>query len=114
MIDAYTIGITLALEDGVSEGIVAIRRDLAALDAAVADSAARLLMLRKLAAGLAVPKPTAEITQTAALFAPAAGRPQPVAAPVATTTEVTKFVAGCGFRRSRPVIPERSRPCIPT
>ncbi len=32
MIDAYTIGITLALEDGVSEGVVAIRHDLAALD----------------------------------------------------------------------------------
>ena len=32
MIDAYTIGITLALDNGVAAGIAAIRQDLAALD----------------------------------------------------------------------------------
>ena len=41
MIDAYTIGITLALNNGVADGIAAIRRDLAALDRAVDASAGR-------------------------------------------------------------------------
>ena len=36
MDDAYTIGIRLALEDGVSAGVAAIARDLATLDRAVA------------------------------------------------------------------------------
>ena len=42
MIDAYTIGVTLALEDGVSGGLVTLRRELALLDSAIARSAAGL------------------------------------------------------------------------
>ena len=42
MIDAYEIGINLALQDGVSAGVEAIIRELEALDAAVAASAAGL------------------------------------------------------------------------
>jgi hypothetical protein len=49
MIDAYTIGITLALNNGVSDGIAAIRRDLAALDRAVRVSEAGLVRLRQTA-----------------------------------------------------------------
>jgi outer membrane biosynthesis protein TonB len=49
MIDAYTIGITLALNNGVSEGVAAIRRDLEALDRAVDASAAGLAHLRQAA-----------------------------------------------------------------
>ena len=48
MIDAYTIGITLALDNGVATGIAAIRQDLAALDRAVATSALGLLAMRRL------------------------------------------------------------------
>jgi len=42
MIDAYEIGINLALQDGVSAGLEVIIRELSALDAAVAASASRL------------------------------------------------------------------------
>ncbi|MEO8716063.1 MAG: hypothetical protein ABI369_13720 [Acetobacteraceae bacterium] len=45
MIDAYTIGITLALDDGVSEGIKVVRRELATLDRAIAGTAAGLRAL---------------------------------------------------------------------
>ena len=52
MIDAATIGITLALQDGVSEGIAAIRRDLSALDRAVDVSAVNLARLGTMANAL--------------------------------------------------------------
>jgi hypothetical protein len=53
MTEAFEIGITLALDNGVSAGIAAIRQDLDALDRAIASSAAGLLTLRRLSAGLA-------------------------------------------------------------
>lgn len=52
MIDAYTIGITLALDNGVATGIAAIRQDLAALDRAVATSTLGLLAMRRLSENL--------------------------------------------------------------
>lgn len=52
MIDAYTIGITLALDNGVSDGISAIRRDLASFDRAVEQSIIGLRRLRDLASEL--------------------------------------------------------------
>ena len=55
MIDAYEIGIRLALENGVSAGVAEIHRDLAALDAAIGHSAAGLISLRQLGAGLSPP-----------------------------------------------------------
>ena len=55
MIDAYEIGIRLALENGVSEGLAVIRRDLTALDAAIAHSAAGLEALQQLASVLLRP-----------------------------------------------------------
>ncbi len=57
MIDAYEIGIRLALENGVSEGLAVIRRDLGILDAAIARSAAGLIGLQQLAGGLIAPNP---------------------------------------------------------
>ena len=48
MIEAFEIGIKLALDNGVAVGIAAIRQDLDALDRAVASSAAGLLTLRRL------------------------------------------------------------------
>jgi hypothetical protein len=83
MIDAYTIGVTLALEDGVSEGILQIRRDLAALDAAVAESAARLVMLGKLAKDVGLAMPADRTAQSAALFSPSSTVVRTTPAPAA-------------------------------
>ena len=49
MIDAYEIGIELALQDGISAGLDAIAKEMAALDAAVAGSSARLVTLTRTA-----------------------------------------------------------------
>lgn len=54
MIDAYTIGITLALDNGVSEGLATIRRDLIALDGVVEGSGTRLKHLTRAAAALQI------------------------------------------------------------
>ena len=48
MIDAYTIGVRLALTDELSVGLRQVRRDLAALDRASAGSAARLRELGRI------------------------------------------------------------------
>jgi hypothetical protein len=85
MIDAYTIGISLALEDGVSEGIAAIRRDLAALDTAIAASAAQLSMLRRLAAELPLPYQGRETVRDASLVTRPAPEKQTAQRPVAAT-----------------------------
>ncbi len=58
MIDAYEIGIRLALDNGVSEGLATIRHDLNVLDAAIAHSAAGLIALKQLAGGMPVPATT--------------------------------------------------------
>lgn len=57
MIDAYTIGIKLALDDGVSAGIAAVRRDLATLDRAIAFTAVGLVALRRLGQEISVVGP---------------------------------------------------------
>lgn len=49
MDDAYTIGITLALENGVSEGLAIIQRDLDALNLAVSHTMSGLAGLRRAA-----------------------------------------------------------------
>ena len=56
MIDAYTIGISIALDDGVSEGIAQIRRKLVALDAATRSSISQVELLRQVAATVTVPE----------------------------------------------------------
>jgi hypothetical protein len=60
MIDAYTIGITLALDNGVSAGLATIRRDLVALNSVVEGSATRLKDLTRAAADLQVGSRVAE------------------------------------------------------
>jgi len=60
MIDAYTIGITLALDNGVSEGLATIRRDLIALNGVVENSAMRLAHLTRAAADLQIRPGVAE------------------------------------------------------
>jgi hypothetical protein len=54
MIDAYTIGITLALDNGISVGLATIRRDLIALNGVVEGSGVRLQHLTRAAAGLQI------------------------------------------------------------
>lgn len=81
MIDAATIGITLALQDGVSEGIATLRRDLSALDRAVEGAAGNLSRLGILAQGLQAGS-LAQLTATASRAA-SATMPQPSAQPVA-------------------------------
>ena len=77
MIDAYTIGITLALNNGVAEGIAAIRRDLAALDRAVDASAAGLMQLRA-AAGGSIGAASADLARLIGIRSPCCGRvPKP-------------------------------------
>lgn len=48
MIDAYVIGVTLALEDGVSDGLVNIKRELGILDKTIAESTAGMEELYRL------------------------------------------------------------------
>ncbi len=81
MEDAYLIGIRLALDNGVSAGVAAIRDELKALDGAIADSASNLRQLQALAA-----------QTTAAGFIPPARlpalpAPPPVNAEVGPTTQ---------------------------
>ena len=51
MIDAYEIGIELLLQDGVSAGLETVARELAAVDAAVANTSAGLTALTQMAEG---------------------------------------------------------------
>lgn len=77
MVDAYEIGIELALQDGVSAGLDAVTKELAALDAAVAASSAGLMALVR-TAGLAAEAVAAvggvRVRVPAAVEPPAAGR----------------------------------------
>jgi hypothetical protein len=63
MIDAYEIGITLALDNGVSEGLATIRRDLIALNAVVDSSATRLKHLTRAAGDLRIGRTIPEAGQ---------------------------------------------------
>ncbi|MBS0558428.1 MAG: hypothetical protein JSR21_00055 [Proteobacteria bacterium] len=70
MIDAYTIGISIALDDGVSEGIAQIRRELVALDAATKSTISQIDLLRQVAATVTIP-PVVHVAQPqAAAIAP--------------------------------------------
>lgn len=92
MIDAYTIGIKLALEDGVSAGIAAIRQDLATLDRAIESTAAGLIALRRL--GQQVSLVTRDDAQPAPANVPPAARPTRAAiapAPVAALSADKSF-----------------------
>jgi hypothetical protein len=111
MIDAYTIGITLALEDGVSDGIATIRRDLAGLDAAVAESTARLLTLRKLAADLAIPMAQAGPPQGTAVFAPPIYRPAPMSL---TVTAEQQSAEPAAVAMPAPVAPPQAAEAVRT
>jgi len=76
MIDAYTIGITLALNDGVSSGIAAIRKELTLLDGAVQSAAGAMAGMNALAG-------VVDWTRFGDIPAMHAARPLPNPAPVA-------------------------------
>lgn len=70
MIDAYTIGVRLALNDEISAGLKTVRRELVALDRAVTVSGAGLRALGQIGAEIG-PQPYAGVE------ASGAGRPRP-------------------------------------
>jgi len=86
MIDAYTIGITVALEDGVSEGIAEIRRELVALDAATSKSLAQIEMLRQVASTVGI----AQVRQVAQPQAPSDSVAGPTVSPLIQETQAAK------------------------
>ncbi len=125
MIDAYTIGITLALNDGVSAGIAAIRRDLAALDGAIANSAAGLLALRRLAEQVSMPttpalpvapprehsaKPTSALETPPAPPAPAVRLKTPPAPPAPAVPQQTRAPSPARDAPSPPAVPSVPSP----
>ena len=57
MLEAYEIGISLALQDGVSAGIALIRRDLDTLDRAIAATSQNLAKLQAQAGQTPAPAP---------------------------------------------------------
>ena len=69
MIDAYAIGTRLALDNGVSEGIATIGRDLTALDQAVGASVDGIASIAKLAEELQAPSPEPQVPMTLAAAA---------------------------------------------
>ena len=79
MIDAYTIGITLALDDGVSSGIAAIRKELMLLDGAVKSAASAMSGMHALAG-------VADWTRFGDIPAKSLARPVSTAVPVAADT----------------------------
>ena len=111
MIDAATIGITLALNNGVSEGIALIRRELAGLDAAVAASGVNLSQLVALAesSGVTVatraaaallpvlPRPAAAAQAGAPDADPTAALTRPHAAPFGPALAVPRVLAAEPF-----------------
>jgi hypothetical protein len=109
MIDAYTIGITLALEDGVSDGITAIRQDLTQLDAAVAESTSRILMLRRLAADAGLSAPAGHTIQSDTIVRPSGSDRQVApASPFWTAVQAAKTAT-----QSPPVAAPRSPAVAP-
>ena len=80
MIDAYEIGIELALQDGVSAGLDAVSKEMAALDAALAASSAGLAALTRTAH-------TAAAAATAAVGGAQAKAVEPRAADVMQNVE---------------------------
>lgn len=91
MIEAYEIGIKLALQDGISDGIAAIRRDLGSLDQAIAQTALRLDALQRIGAQAlaasqgqveqAVSGPLPRRPASVMVPAPPPGEPETLAAP---------------------------------
>ena len=78
MIEAYEIGIKLALQDGVSDGIAVIRRDLGSLDQAIAQTALRLGALARIGAQ-ALAASQGQVEQ--AVYGPPPRRPAAVTVP---------------------------------
>ncbi len=89
LVEAYEVGISLVLQNGVSDGIALIRRDLATLDQAIAATSQNLTRLQQ-AAGISLPQAIPQQTKppivsaTAAVPAEATARTASIPAPAAT------------------------------
>ena len=127
MIDAYTIGITLALEDGVSDGLANVRRELEILDRAIAQSTAGMDELCRLGQKLgavtespssvpprppieAIPKPTPEgppasyhLTQLPGSHLPVPPPARIASSPVVTTRPESDTVATFAASPVKPI-----------
>lgn len=113
MIDAATIGITLALNNGVSDGIAQIRRELAALDAAVAVSSAGLTALATQGAGLAAPaRAVAALLPAQPRTAPMVAR-EDAASPSAPEPAVVAIAMAAMPAAPRPQSPEAQPADVP-
>jgi hypothetical protein len=121
MIDAYTIGITLALDDNVSAGIATIREQLLTVDRMIAKTASSLANLQALgqrlgAVGTAALVPAPSPTNSSALSKDAAGEadapPDPKSAP-STEPSLQASPAGPTAAVRQPQAPPLS-PAAPT
>lgn len=120
MNDAYTIGITLALDDEVSAGLAIIRADLANLNSALGQSIAGLAALRKAAGpalaafgGIAMPQasgrgnaagaPEPQLPDLTRLFAAAPREDDAIGAPLAAAPRDDTI--SDAFPPAAPIIP---------
>lgn len=114
MIEAYTIGIRLALDDGVSSHIRAIREDLAAIDRAVDISGTRIRDLARLGRGLVEPEQWMRIDTHRENVAPVpeertTAKPQGQAAELSSDSDEIDG-GGRASARTQPVSPDASGP----
>ena len=99
MLEAYEIGISLALQDGVSSGIALIRQDLSALDRAIAATAQSLSELQKQAGqppaspSISSPHPTSDTRPSASLTAQEPDQSAIPTSPPLKTTEPVRVAS---------------------
>jgi hypothetical protein len=118
--DAYTIGITLALDNGVSAGVAAIGQDLARLDRALGNTTAGMQRLQEVAGTLSKPGqvlPPGAQPQIAAppVPVPAAVRPSmsPEPAPSVATAAAMPNEQLPSLKMERAARPLREPPQLP-
>lgn len=89
MLEAYEIGISLALQDGVSAGINLIRQDLTTLDRAIAATSQNLAKLEAQATANIVRAPTPPMPKVSTAPALQEALPEPDPASVAMPSRVS-------------------------
>ena len=112
MIEAFEIGITLALDNGVASGIAAIRQDLDALDRAIASSSAGLATLRRLSAGIQPPAVQSTNIWSTNPVHPANQAPAPPPIPLLAGTFEWEDTAPAASAAIAPELPTPLRPTV--
>ena len=113
MIEAFEIGITLALDNGVASGIAAIRQDLDALDRAIANSSAGLATLRSLSAGIQPPAFQSTNMWSVNTVHPAKQSPAASPIPQLAGTPDGDDTASAPSANIEPELPPPTRPAVP-